>query len=106
MVDKQQAIRDTLGMLTEELGITLGDSEAKKIEQYLSEKLVPEGTEKPPAKRTRVPKETVRAIRDEYETMVAEGRGSMTTLAKKYGVNVSTVQRYVSGTLRGGLAQR
>lgn len=97
MTDRTDTISTTLDLLSDELGVKLPDAKRKALADYLDRHIVPEGTQR---KRTVVPKETVETIRAEYAAMQAEGKTSMTQLANRYGVSVSTVQRYVAGTLR------
>lgn len=97
-VDKTEAIGAALDMLAEEIGVEVSESRKAALTSYLDRNLVPEGVARP--RRQKVPKETVQAIRKEYAEAVERGEGSLSTLANKYGVHVSTVQRYVKGTIR------
>jgi response regulator of citrate/malate metabolism len=94
-IDKTETLNAAVDLLAESFGVELSEGKRKSIAEYLDRNIT--GTIKP---RLRVPKETVEAIRAEYAAMQATGKTSMTTLAKKYGVSLSTVQRYVDGTLR------
>lgn len=96
--NRAEAIEGALELLTDELEVELSAAKKRAIADYLNRNIVPEGAAKPA--RTRVPKETVETIRAEYAAMQAAGRTSMTKLAAEHGLSVSTVQRYVAGTLR------